>query len=51
MPTFEFTVRLRGSGEDERSAWLNAVEAFSEDPGVPEEAFFLDNTISEDHER
>lgn len=37
--TFEFTVTLRGSGNNVTAAWNNATEAFEADPGpVPEDA-------------
>jgi len=35
--TYEFTVLLQGTGDTEEEAWLDAVEAFSSDPGEPSE--------------
>lgn len=34
---FEFKVTLIGRGETEEEAWDNAVTAFMEDPGSPDE--------------
>ncbi len=33
--TYEFTLTLTGRGETEEEAWLDAVDAFSADPGIP----------------
>ena len=38
LRTFEFTVTLRGEGLDADEAWMDAVEAFSDDPGAPDPA-------------
>lgn len=35
MKTFEFTVTLQGTGENQEEAWQDAVDAFCADPGVP----------------
>ena len=32
-----FTVQLRGYGDTSEEAWDDAVEAFSDDPGLPHE--------------
>lgn len=37
MFEYEFVVRLRGRGDDEDEAWNDALEAFFEEPGDPEE--------------
>ena len=36
LRTFEFTVTLRGEGMVEAEAWLDAIEAFADDPGDPD---------------
>lgn len=33
--TYEFTLTLTGRGETEEEAWIDAVDAFSADPGTP----------------
>ena len=38
LRTFEFTVTLRGEGLDEDEAWMDAIEAFADDPGAPDPA-------------
>jgi protein-arginine kinase activator protein McsA len=37
MTLYLFKVTLRGTGETEDEAWTNAVEAFTNDPGDPDE--------------
>jgi hypothetical protein len=37
MARYDFTVVLTGRGDTEEEAWLDAVEAFSADPGCPPE--------------
>lgn len=34
MKRYEFDITIAGNGNDVDEAWNNAVEAFSEDPGV-----------------
>ena len=36
LRTFEFTVTLRGEGLDADEAWMDAIEAFADDPGDPD---------------
>jgi hypothetical protein len=48
MHTFEFKVTLRGTGKDKVSAWSNAVDAFAEDPGFPEDEDITQIEDSED---
>jgi hypothetical protein len=38
LRTFEFTVTISGEGLDEAEAWMDAVEAFTRDPGTPDPA-------------
>ena len=35
MPTYTFTVELRGSGLTEEEAWQDAIDSFASDPGEP----------------
>jgi len=34
MKTYEFTIKIRGTGSDEEAAWIDACEAFALDPGI-----------------
>lgn len=43
MKTYEFTICLRGTGENEDAAWQDAIFAFSEDPGDWPEPLVLDD--------
>tara|TARA_Y100000310_G_scaffold301887_1_gene338727 strand:+ start:104 stop:343 length:240 start_codon:yes stop_codon:yes gene_type:complete len=36
LRTFEFTLTLRGEGLDDAEAWVDAVDAFCDDPGDPD---------------
>lgn len=38
LKTYRFPLTLTGTGTDEVKAWADAVEAFTMDPGEPEEA-------------
>lgn len=43
MKSFEFTITMRGLGEDATEAWNDAVTALAIDPGeVPEDAIEMD---------
>ena len=35
--TFQYLIYLQGEGKDKDEAWLNAIEAFSENPGLYDE--------------
>ena len=35
MPTYTFTVELRGSGQTQEEAWEDAIDSFAVDPGEP----------------
>ena len=37
MKLYEFTITLQGKGTNKQSAWEDAFECFSTDPGSPEE--------------
>jgi hypothetical protein len=50
MPTYVFSVTLKGTGENPYAAWQNAVEAFSEDSGIAPDAYEIDEEDSEDEE-
>jgi hypothetical protein len=35
MKRYTFTIQIAGVGENEQEAWLDATEAFDQDPGMP----------------
>jgi len=37
MPTYTFTIELRGSGQTQEEAWEDAVDSFALEPGDPGE--------------
>jgi hypothetical protein len=47
MPRYEFTVTLSGEGDTEEEAWLDAVNAFCDDPGEPPDDATLEDNDEE----
>lgn len=48
MRRYFFKLELSGIGESSEDAWNDAVEQFSQDPGLPEWYKFLEGTVFEE---
>ena len=47
MPTYTFTVEIRGSGQTPEEAWEDAIDSFAVDPGEPLETFQDDEDFTD----
>jgi len=47
MPTYTFTVELKGSGQTPEEAWEDAIDSFAVEPGEPLEIFQDDEDFTD----
>jgi hypothetical protein len=50
MPTYVFSVTLKGKGNNPDDAWQDAVDAFSVDAGITPDAYDIDEEDSNEEE-